>query len=381
MSEEKNKRKPPSFSGSSDMTHVDPQYCRGDGSDETTRRAAFVPCFEPSLSAAAPAASIQSKASPTPQITASTSSLVWKFTDIPTLPDFCPLESTAVLVTNVTPESLSARITDILRKLSIESEYRSSKVKCLTNDGVEFRIFLYRGKGRFSDGFIVEVQRRWGFSRNFGAICKSILQAVKEQTFDEEGPATHCPMLPLPTPVADEDVYIPDVTGSLEMVSKMWSLPGYEAETLALNTLSSLTDASKMGRTTARAISHKLLTDENHPVASKVLGLVLDSHRSDSDENQGRAMAMTVLANAMEAAPDSIPVVLKELLHDVILQELRVSEQRPRMATQAARMAALYEDETTTEWFDALESALQVGKTRYADLERWSQFCLDKLSA
>jgi hypothetical protein len=44
-------------------------------------------------------------------------------------------------------------------------------------------------------------------------------------------------------------------------------------------------------------------------------------------------------------------------------------------------MAALYDNETTTEWFDALESALQVGKTRYADLERWSQLCLDKLSA
>ena len=72
--------------------------------------------------------------------------------------------------------------------------YDNSKAKasCISSDVVDFRVRLYRGKGKFSHRIIVEIQRREGLSYSYQFDVIVILDAA-------EGKMTHAmPMLNFP---------------------------------------------------------------------------------------------------------------------------------------------------------------------------------------
>lgn len=302
---------------------------------------------------------------------------IWKLVNIPVLPEFHPVEQTAIFIQRTVPSLISARISKILRERSIEATYEDdkAKVKCVTEEGVDFRIRLYRGRGEYSHGIIVEVQRRFGFSTVFHNETQAILDAAK-------GKATLPPVsssLPLPVVSDAEDDYEPEEGSSaLDMVSKMLSHPGYDSTYLGLQTLSSLTDSSKIGSTTARNVSNSLMRLDN-VVGEKVLAIILD--KQDEDMFKLRSIAMTILANTMHTAELKIPNAIKEHVRPVLIKELQQAERNPRLAVQAARCVEclLLDDESPGDFSDALNTALEAGMARHAALQRQVQKCLDKI--
>ena len=305
---------------------------------------------------------------------------VWKLRDVPTLPEFHPLERTAVFVEGSTPSDISERISKVLRERSIEAEYEDekAKAKCLTPEGVDCRVRMYRGRGKYSHGIIVEVQRRFGASSNFHKHVSAILDAAQGMN-PPPPPSIRGSADALPLVSDSEDDYVPKSgCGSLKMVEKMFGHGGYDSQYLALQTLSSLTDSKKMGVATAKAVSTDLLLSTNE-VGNKVFDLLCKK-----DEEEGyklRSLAFCILANALEATKGNIDQVIRELIRPVLLQELNKAESNPRSAQMAARcFEFLYKgDHDQGEIAAALEKAQSVGAARHAGLYQQAQRCLDKM--
>jgi hypothetical protein len=365
------------------------------GGDETTRRAgagiSFAPMISP-VSAGVQAygspslyepASQQTRTSKPQAVTASTVSgapapFAWTLREVPTLPELHPLERTAVFVEGSSPAEISQAISKVLMERSIEAEYENekAKAKCLTPEGVECRVRLYRGRGKYSHGIIVEVQRRFGASSNFHEHVTAILDTAQGMT--PLPPALSRDTLPLVSD-AEDDYAAPSGADSLKMVEKMFGHGGYDSQYLALQTLASLTDSKKMGKSTAHAVSSELLASSNE-VGSKVFDL-LSKKESEEDVFKLRVVALSILANALEAVQGNMEGVLRELLRPILLQLLSKAESNPRAAQMAARsFEFLYQgDHDQGEIAAALEAARAVGAARHAGLFQQAQLCLDKM--
>jgi hypothetical protein len=141
---------------------------------------------------------------------------------------------------------ITACVSDLLWERLIKATYNNekSKVTCLTTEGVDFQIWLYWWHNQYSHGIIVEVQRWFGSSLHFYSNTNAILDAAKAM-----------PLSPSMTALTDhedddEDIPLPSGSSSLMMVSKMFSLPGFDAQYLGLQTLSSLVDSERMSLST-----------------------------------------------------------------------------------------------------------------------------------
>lgn len=381
MSGEEGSRKP-TFSGNSMPVNINP-IGLDHGGEETTRRLAFQPSFE-SVFAFQPrgVGETQVAGFSKSQGVASIGGLtpaskgIWKLETVPTLPEYHPLERTAVFVPNASPLDVSMRISNVLRERSIEALYENekAKAKCTTAEGVDFRVRLYRGRGRFDHGIIVEVQRRFGTSITFYHDTKAILDAAEGKN----------PLPPLMSdsyiPMVSEDDVGVDGASTLLMVSKMLRHPGYDSQFLALQTLSSLTDCSKMGVATARCISTELVRmDVDNEVGTKVLSLIIDKY-GDDDTFKLRSLALLTVANAFQTLEGKVPSMLQDQLRSVLIQELRQAKANPRVAVQAARILEFsVANDPGSDLHSALGTALEAGASRYAALERQAQVCLNKL--
>jgi len=385
MSRDNNRR--PNYSGY-DMSgvNINPNGL-DEGGEETSRRIAFQPSFEPVTTFEPPSigksSGISGSELPRSSNTKAASAVAlntgfWQLRSIPTLPDFHPLERTAVFVPYATPADVSTRISEVLRERSIDSTYddENAKVRCLTAEGVDFRIRLYRGRGRFSHGIIVEVQRRFGTSTVFHDDTMAILDAAEGKTPCPPPPSSNIPM------VSDsEDDYQPCGQSSLKMVSKLLNHKGYDSYYLAFQTLQSLTDISKMGPTTACVVATELLLSNESDVGGKVLALVLDRD-GDDELFKLRSMALTVIANSIQALNGKIHEMLWERLRPIFIHELRNAEKCPRNAVQAAKSIQylLSNERNVSEIHSALQVAHQVGSVRHASLQRQTRVCLDQIN-
>lgn len=388
MSSDDSKRTKPSFTGIVMSMNVNPKGLDEDG-EETSRRIAFQPSFE-SVSSFQPPVSGETKCVSSPKsigVALGGGKILpsgkgsWKLKNAPILPEFHPLERTAVFAPNASPGNIAMRISDVLRERSIEAFYddEKAKVKCFTTEGVDFRVRLYRGRGRFNHGIIVEVQRRFGASNTFYDDTMAILDAAEGNV--PPPPTLSSSSLPLPTSDGENDSFAgDDGSSSLLMVSKMLSLPGYDSHYLALQILSSLTDASKMGAATALSVSTELVRiDADNDVGGKVLSLIIDK-QGDDDIFKLRSMALQIIANVFQSVNGNVPVMLRDQLRSVLVNELRQAEKNPRIAVQAARILEFFVPEDTgSDLHNALEIALEAGAARYASLERQAHVCLDKL--
>lgn len=366
--------------------------------EETTRRVGFNPSFAPSnisfepppmmapmshtgiggpasgaFSTAAPKASVQASSRP--------AKFQWLLADAPTLPEFHPLERTAVFVPNTDASTVSGRISDVLRDRSIEASFDDNKgrARCVSADGVDFRVRLYRGRGQYKHGIIVEVQRRFGTSINFHSDTKAILDSAEGKT--PSPPPSKPATLPLGP---QDDNYSPSAGSSLGMVARMLNFPGYDAQYLALQTLTSLTDPAKMGYVTAKTVSSELMTSTTTDVGAKLLMLILSNPKPHDETFDQRVMAMGVLANVLQVVAGDVPEQVKMQLRPVMKQDLRKAESNPRLATIAARCIEhlIDNDRSASDiYYDALEAAYQVGNDRHAGLMRQAERCLQKIGA
>jgi hypothetical protein len=392
-SDEKRRSKP-SFSGNAMPMNINPNIGLDHGvGDEITRRVVFQPSFE-SISSFQPPMiknvdshsmnKHQPKETPTKISTPARAPKcgIWRLDHVPTLPDFHPLERTSVFVPKViNPSDVSIRISDALRERSIDATYDNLKAKalCTTMEGVQFRVRLYGGRGEFQHGIIVEVQRRFGTSNSFHSDTMAILNAAEGKGLEQSSAASSSRCgnnIPL---VDDESESTVDDTSSLAMISVMLNNPEYDAHLLALQILVSLTDETKMGKNTARAVSSELFRlDNDNIVCAKVLSLIVDKQEDDDTFNL-RSLALNVAANAFEAVEGQYPMMLKAQLRRVLLHELRSAKANPRNAVHAARIIKFFvPQDNGSDLHSALEVAQEVGALRNALLEHHVQLCLDK---
>jgi hypothetical protein len=347
-------------------------------SDATTSQFVPSPSFKSTIDTAPVKASVDAAAP------VAVAPGAWMLTTTPpTLPELYPLERTAVFVPKCADASaaLSCRISNVLRERSIEAAYDNDKAKitCATADGVDFRVRLYRGRGEFAHGIIVEVQRRFGTSASFYDHTMAILNAAenKPSTMTTLVPNTSADALAL---VSDaEDDYTFDSSSSFQMVSNMLK-GGYDSQYLAYQTLIPLTDASKMGLKTARAVSEQLLQPGNQ-VGTKVLALVLSNKAADEAQEDCfklRLLAMTVLANAIHLVQGKIHMLLREELRPTLLAALENAHANARFAQLACDCLEplLADDHDAGAFYDALETAREAGTARHAGLQRQAEVCL-----
>lgn len=302
----------------------------------------------------------------------------WKLQSVPTLPDLYPLERTAVFVTD-SAQIIAGRLAKVLRERSIEASYDDAKAKvtCMSTEGVDFRIRLYRGRGQFSNGIIVEVQRRFGSGLAAYTETKAILDAA------EGKPPAPTPMMfssmNLPEVSDDEDEYTPPPSGisSLSIVSKMLQIPGFDGQYLGLSTLVTLVDPEKMSPQTSRKVSSELLKpDTESDVGPQVFSYII-TRKDDEDYAQLRVMALQVLANAIKAT-GIIPAFLRDDLRSVLLEDVKDAEKHPRAACAALGSLEFFVhgDEDTMELNEAFETAFTTGEARHKMLMQQAQKCI-----
>ena len=154
----------------------------------------------------------------------------------------------------------------------------------------------------------------------------------------------------------------------------------YDAHVLALQTLSSLTDAAKMGRATARGVS-KTLTASDNEVGNEVFGFIVDAKYQNDEFSSVRALAMTVLANAVSAVKGDISTEMREALRPILVGQLHSASKNPQMAFLASRCIEylVRDDHNPSELHDALEEAGSVGEARHAGLKKQAKKCIEKI--
>jgi len=359
-----------------------------DDAPETTRRVFGAPSFGPPGGGGAPSNvgiearnttqnHIRSTAAVKPSVMnpSSSAKFRWNLNDVPPLPEFHQLERSAVFIPKFEVKAVAGRVSDVLRDRSIEATFDDDKgrAKCTTSDGVDFRVRLYRGRGQYSHGVIVEVQRRFGTSINFHNETRAILAAAEGHS----PPTTHTK--PSNLPLGPEDGYKPNAGSSLGMVSKMLSFPGHDAHYLALQTLMSLTDAAKMGKATSRSVSIELLNGSNE-VGGKLLMMILTPPKDQEESFELRVMAMIVLSNVLEVSGASVPQAIRVQLRPVLKQDLFNAEKNLRLASIAAKCVEYLipnDSQARDVYCEALMKAKKVGDDRHAGLMRQAERCLD----
>jgi hypothetical protein len=185
----------------------------------------------------------------------------WCNQDAPTLPQSHPLDPTSIFVPNTTSRMVASRIRETLRNLSIEAIYappdeselvRLHQANCRTIDGVDFRVFLYRGRGAsYSHGTIVEIVRWHGSSFDFHLATRSIFAAAKDQPvkpYQRKRRQTYPIISTNASLEDDEETKVYKCQSSLRFISNL--LAGTNPE-LALQMLVSMTDLSHDGKQSA----------------------------------------------------------------------------------------------------------------------------------
>jgi hypothetical protein len=328
----------------------------------------------------APAAAAAAKPKAKPK-----SAYVWDLKEVPTLPEFHPLERTADFVTTNDPSEVTKRVSKVLWERSIEAKYdnEKAKVKCVSPEGVEFRVRLYRGRGVWSVGVIVEVQRRSGSSPNFGDHVKAILKGAFPPRVPRPAAAVARSSSALPLVSDTEEDHAPSRAESqktIKWVEKLFIQGAYDSKLLALQTLSSLTNSKKIGPTTAKSVSAEVLSSSND-IGNIIIGLLQQG--SDDEGNNLRFLAFTILANTLEATKgEEEDQVVRESTRPILLKELSTAESNPRNAQMAAKcFEFLYKgDHDQGEIAMALEAAQQVGEIRLAGLAAQTKRTLEKMA-
>jgi len=331
--------------------------------EETTRRVGgFTPLFSPLNTISSPPTIIgadigtrisktTSYATRTTQTTKSTTKTptisitsvgAWKLKYAPFVPPFGhPLEPTAVFVPNTSTSIVAQRISSILQERNIQATYKKSQAECLTVDNVEFNVFLYQGENEYSHGVIVEVQRFFGNSAAFYEDTKAILNGAKDDDYRSTMKKTIAP-------VTVTDDVTPD-TSSLDFALKM--LQGNEdTQLLALQILSSMTDAEKMGTKIASAASLKLAGSGSESL-NEIFGIV-----ANAEESSSLVQAMILLSNI--AMFNTLPT--EDIRRTLISL---VASDKPQVAYLATKCFASHQIDSVVA--EALQSAGKLGEEKH----------------
>jgi len=366
----------PSFSGNRMRMNIsfnnDDEY---DSGDETTRRVGGV-CFAPMMHSIAQTSYVPPSLAPpslgglapstistigmkqggggtintlgmkqvisTP--TLSSTPLTWDLKVAPMVPPFGnPLEPTSVFVSYVDAHDISNTISRVLQERNIEVEYSKHEAECITSDHVEFSVFLYSGKEEYSHGIIVEVQRFNGNSSAFYEDCEAILDAVRDRN---EPPRKRARTVSLLDDEDDEESNGDSLGFALKMLEGI-----SDVQLLGLQTLSSMTNAGKIGSKTAEKTCSMLLRPGSK-VLQKIFHIVNDAEEKSSLLTQ----ALIVLSNVTNR---NLRIPLKSISSKLLIL---LASEKQQMALLSAKCFVVVQ--VDSEVARALRTAQEFGRKK-----------------
>mmetsp|Transcript_14232 Transcript_14232/g.17926 ORF Transcript_14232/g.17926 Transcript_14232/m.17926 type:complete len:424 (-) Transcript_14232:114-1385(-) len=257
------------------------------------------------------------------------------------VPEYYPLEQTAVFIEGDDPAHIAARVSDCLRRRSIAASYGDvkAKAKCKTEDGVEFRIRMFYGRGDYNHGVIVEVQRRDGWSPRYQQDVYAILESAEDAVvndFDVSLP----PIDDLINDMQDNDF---DQAHSTECTNPipchMVLSNNTDVQAMGMLILSSITDMTKAGAVVAlKNASNFVHGEQEVEVRNMVLETLLK-------KKEGYEIALRIISNCVEVmAKESVLALCmleEEWIMDTLLpnlvKELRHASNTPNEAALAAK--------------------------------------------
>jgi len=355
-----------------------------------------------------------------------TSNSSWCVRTAPTLPSFYPLEKSAVFIPQASPSVLSSRISSVLKERSIITTFdnKNAKVDCISTANVEFRIRLYRGRGEYKHGIIVEVQRRSGFNLSYMHDVYAILDAAEgKQDYNGEGnksgvcyPTSNYSDVGGDTTDSDEDLDTLENTGgltSLRVISDILCPPlqedggddqevKVEARDFALSSLASLTSTASMGHSASK-FSNELLADEAYADLRQAVfsnvgpSRATSSHAQDPQDSlaqntpqRSSLKCLEVLSNVTSSLKKGSSSLVNLLFHndDEILLKLIVNIENAKINPRAADLSCVVLKNVEVVVLSpynkgrlstALTDARLYGEECYLDLEIHAQQCLDLL--
>ena len=310
----------------------------------------------------------------------SPSTKAWNVTDatLTTVPDFHPLELTAVFIPYTPASTVASRITKVLRERSIGSIYNATKakVKCMTSYDVDFRIRLYKGKGKYSHGVIAEVQRRNGFSPHFSADVQAILDGA-------EGKMGCATSQPHPS-VTDNDTLECTQSTSLHLFADLIVSDKKDSEVLALSGLKSLTDAREVGKTASAKNAQIFLSNDHEGLRSSLSNLALKCNPSSSQGEDEALVLSRVLAILSNVSRNKDSDTFMKLLLPILLSSLKNAKTNTCLACKTAQILLTFLEKAegnpylkSHECITAMYTAHSVGKIHNMKLQEISSRCID----
>lgn len=256
--------------------------------------------------------------------------------------------------------TVSNRIAETLRSLSIEAEFinEEAKAKCKTKDCVGFRIRLYAGS-ETGEPVVVEIQRRCGSASSFICTCRAILDAAEGKEIKAVTPRRLAPFIKKPIgqmkclqsiPLTSIKV-LTEVEASLDTVLAMIRSKKRDSNILGLENLCSLTDPIKTTSELAISVSkYIVLGDEKYDFREEILNLTEYVCGSDEDFNLSKHLAhmrhlvFNIFANALALCKKSRCLTMAvedqswfvETLIPSLLNELKLAQSNTSNAYHAA---------------------------------------------
>lgn len=307
----------------------------------------------------------------------------WRPRELKSLPAFYPLEKSSRLVEDDTVTEIAGRLSEVLRKLSIQAIYDNDTAMLFAEKNVEMHISLWQAE----TGILVEVQRRKGDSMIYHGYANAILDAAM-------GLMENSPRINLHSKKVQRmlDVHMTNsnkqehehAVCAIEIAHGLLTKDRMDARVLGLESLCLLTDGKKTTKLTSLLTSHVvLLGSTNHvhipgveyldegpfeEIRESILSLVqfskIGEDEGDVDHlSQLHNLALAVLANALDCVENfeayedtperprlrtasssdvaneflntSKDISKKELL-DTLIKELSTASSKPHDATLSA---------------------------------------------
>lgn len=309
------------------------------------------------------------------------------------VPEHFVLERTSTFVGNCRASVVAARIADCLRKRSIQSHFNSAKakVKCFTQQYVEFRVRLFAGKEECDHGVIVEVQRRSGSVVHFRDDYRAICDAAKGIQED---------YIPIPKwsigSLKDESLPCQDSSmESIELACQLLKEDRLDANLLGIQSLALLTDADKCGPNAALLASKEIVSHSEQADLRNIIASLIETGVMDPDENgplnKANGIFFNLRANSFITLCNALKVCAKDgslfqsivqqpwymdILVPILTKELKNAETSPLMALLSVRCLNILVENSVdcrSKALDigalgALENARKFGRARYASL-------------
>lgn len=319
----------------------------------------------------------------------------WKVPDnLPSVPEHWVLERTSRFVEHTKSSVVAQRVARCLQQRSVSSVFNGpkAKAKCITDELVEFRIRLFSGKGNYSHGTVIEVQKRSGSSMLFKEECNAVLNAAegeivqvvkslpKSRSFLKLGPSFM-------------ESCREDSSFSLESAFSMVRNENPDARLLGLESLVHLTDCNKSSKSVSSFVSESVLLGKDYSELRRTLvSMVQESKLGPEDQANLdpldfgpilRANALIVLSNSLacvmaqekNAQALATGLFFAEDLVPILTAQLKNANLSPRNAVQCikclsslAQASGDHASAIQSEIHDVLAAAADYGNSYHQSL-------------